>query len=510
MTIQYDICLSFAGEDREFVEQVANRLRYRGVSVFYDDYERVDLWGKDLYVHLDNIYRKAAIYCVVFISKHYATKLWTNHERRSSQARAFKENREYILPAKFDDTELPGLPPTIGYIDLQKTTSEELADLIAQKLNLLDGKGYNESSPSSTARQFIFFSDKVIVPEIQWPSNTLIDANSTFQLLPTNYTSEKVRDIVKVTLSHLKELRNSEDGYWTHGEDREFDRVYATTSVLTYLFQLGLQQDHLLINSANAYLDERTDISMSNRATILFQIAFHRIKEDKTILFLKTLQDYQYKEHNSPFYGSFMLPQGPEIDPKPTTDHWQTHRYHSEGASFHACHIADILLHMQPDFVQARNEAKIILNGITQYIENCFKKHSGFLPDLYSQPSKMTLLAYALAKPLRIALPPNWIECVVHCIENLKKENNWLLRAFGIMNLHYITRMHNNTELHKLASEHVGHELALIWDERERFFSNARDISVFGRTFLYGYRFINCDAGAYFLRAASEDVCKEE
>lgn len=90
---QYDVCFSFAGENRAYVEQVATELRKAGVSIFYDLYEQTNLWGKDLYVHLDEVYRHRAKYCVMFISEHYSRKLWTNHERRSAQARAFSENR---------------------------------------------------------------------------------------------------------------------------------------------------------------------------------------------------------------------------------------------------------------------------------------------------------------------------------------------------------------------------------------------------------------------------------
>jgi hypothetical protein len=48
----------------------------------------------------------------VFISSHYARKLWTNHERKSAQARAFKERSEYLFPARFDDTDVPGILST--------------------------------------------------------------------------------------------------------------------------------------------------------------------------------------------------------------------------------------------------------------------------------------------------------------------------------------------------------------------------------------------------------------
>ena len=130
----YDVCLSFAGEDRQYVEQVAEILRERGVLVFYDRHEKAELWGKDLYTHLDEVYRKDARFCVLFISQHYVKKPWPNHERQSAQARAFGEIAEYILPVRFDDTEIPGLRPTVGYIDLRTTSAAELSSLIIEKL----------------------------------------------------------------------------------------------------------------------------------------------------------------------------------------------------------------------------------------------------------------------------------------------------------------------------------------------------------------------------------------
>jgi hypothetical protein len=106
---RYDVALSFAGEDRKYVECTAEFLKNRGIRVFYDKYEEAELWGKDLYTHLRDIYSNRATYTILFLSKHYATKLWTNHERESAQARAFEENREYLLPARFDDTPIPGV-----------------------------------------------------------------------------------------------------------------------------------------------------------------------------------------------------------------------------------------------------------------------------------------------------------------------------------------------------------------------------------------------------------------
>ena len=148
---QYDIAFSFAGEDRNYVEQVAKFLNDHGVSLFYDTYEQIDLWGKDLYVHLDEVYRLRSKYCVIFISKFYKDKLWTNHERGSAQVRAFQENKEYILPARFDDTEVPGIRPTIGYINLQELSPEKFGFLILDKIKVID-KTEKDVEVKGTAR----------------------------------------------------------------------------------------------------------------------------------------------------------------------------------------------------------------------------------------------------------------------------------------------------------------------------------------------------------------------
>jgi TIR domain len=144
-TYQYDVALSFAGEERDYVQLVAIYLQNSRIKVFYDEFNQVKLWGKDLYTHLDEVYRKKARYCVLFISENYRQKNWTNHERKSAQARAFQENQEYILPARFDDTEIPGVLPTIGYINLKNFTSQQFAQIVIEKLKQV---GRIEQSPT--------------------------------------------------------------------------------------------------------------------------------------------------------------------------------------------------------------------------------------------------------------------------------------------------------------------------------------------------------------------------
>lgn len=140
----YDVALSFANEQREYVESVAKRLSQLEVRCFYDNDEKVDLWGKNLLKYLDEIYLKKSRYCVMFISKEYKEKYWTQYESESIEERSFYQNddenfQQYILPVRFDNTKIPGIRSSLGYICAQEVSPEELAEMIYTKLH---GKEY--------------------------------------------------------------------------------------------------------------------------------------------------------------------------------------------------------------------------------------------------------------------------------------------------------------------------------------------------------------------------------
>ncbi len=133
---EYDAALSFAGTERTLAERLASILRENGVKVFYDAFYPEHLWGKDLAVEFDKIYRKESRYCVIFVSHEYVIRLWTIHERRSALARFLADRgKEYILPIKVEDVELEGLAPTIGYLSLESYPIEQIAEILLRKLN---------------------------------------------------------------------------------------------------------------------------------------------------------------------------------------------------------------------------------------------------------------------------------------------------------------------------------------------------------------------------------------
>lgn len=133
---EYDVALSFAGTERHLAERLANIVRDAGLSVFYDDFFPEQLWGKDLVVFFDEIFRNKSRYCVIFISKEYHDRMWTNQERRSAQARALQEKgNEYILPIRVDESELPGLPSTLGYLSISQFSIQSIAEILMKKLS---------------------------------------------------------------------------------------------------------------------------------------------------------------------------------------------------------------------------------------------------------------------------------------------------------------------------------------------------------------------------------------
>jgi hypothetical protein len=140
-TKPYHFVLSFAGEDRPYVTQVYEFMRFFDVRVFYDEREQPALIGEHLYEYFADMYENRGMYCVMFISKHYVRKHWPRHERRFAQARAFRSRTPYILPVRLDSTTCPGVPLTIGYIDGKRLSPSEVALLLVQKLghHLYDG-----------------------------------------------------------------------------------------------------------------------------------------------------------------------------------------------------------------------------------------------------------------------------------------------------------------------------------------------------------------------------------
>jgi len=124
--------------EREEAREIARYLTNASLKVFFDEYQVAELWGQDLYERLSDVYQNQARYCIILISEAYANKVWTTLERRNAQARALREKHEYILPVRFDDTPLPGLSPTVAYLDFHHYGATGICQAFLQKLKHQD------------------------------------------------------------------------------------------------------------------------------------------------------------------------------------------------------------------------------------------------------------------------------------------------------------------------------------------------------------------------------------
>jgi hypothetical protein len=209
MEYKYDVALSYASEEEQYVDAVAIALRAQKVKVFYDRFFSVDLWGKDLVEELDEIYRKQSKYVVIFISRSYAAKMWTKHELRSALARALEQDGEYVLPARFDDTELKGVRPTTKYQDLTNVSPQACAELIQAKLRAIPAdalrKNWTKSHQSSDRSDI---GNDYYRSEIERYGTGLVDASAIVAVphwhlvvRPSEYAQGRVSNI-----RQLKEL----------------------------------------------------------------------------------------------------------------------------------------------------------------------------------------------------------------------------------------------------------------------------------------------------------------
>jgi len=98
----YDFALSFAGEQRKMVEQIFEQLTEHELAVFYDKNEQERILAENVEDYLAPIYKSEADYVVVFLSKDYPKKIWTQFESKQ-----FKERfgEKAVIPVWYNNVE---------------------------------------------------------------------------------------------------------------------------------------------------------------------------------------------------------------------------------------------------------------------------------------------------------------------------------------------------------------------------------------------------------------------
>lgn len=139
----YDVAVSYASEQRSYVERFVKRLQSHKMSIYYDRDAQAQMVGMILDQKLHKIYIQESKHCVLFLSHEYIKKPVTRYESSIILSESlYEENFMYIF--KFDNVTLPGLNRNFVYSSLgDYPEPEQYADFIYE---VISGKKPTESS----------------------------------------------------------------------------------------------------------------------------------------------------------------------------------------------------------------------------------------------------------------------------------------------------------------------------------------------------------------------------
>jgi len=134
--LRFEVALSFPGEARALVEQVAERLSLKigKDKVFYDKFYKAELARPNLDIYLHNIYHEQSKVIAIFLGADYERKEWCGLEWRAIRDLIKKRRDESIMLFRLDDTDISGLFSIDGYIDTRDLSANEIAELIFKRI----------------------------------------------------------------------------------------------------------------------------------------------------------------------------------------------------------------------------------------------------------------------------------------------------------------------------------------------------------------------------------------
>jgi NACHT domain len=135
---RFQVALSFAG-DLQRVESVAEILaRSLGSErVLYYPWYRGEFARPNLDVYLPSLYLNQSRLLVFFFSKEHAARAWTGLEWRNGRQLIMRKEDARLMLLRVDDTEIEGLLPGDGWMDIDTLTDQRVADAILSRLEEL-------------------------------------------------------------------------------------------------------------------------------------------------------------------------------------------------------------------------------------------------------------------------------------------------------------------------------------------------------------------------------------
>jgi len=137
---EFDVALSFPGSARkDLIEEIVTHLEKQlgPDRYFYDKNYPAQLARPSLDTFLQAIYLKRSKLIVVFIGGDYQSSYWCSIEFSAIREIINNKENNRIMYIRLDEGEVEGIFPLDGYIDCQEYGSEQIAEFIIERLNLL-------------------------------------------------------------------------------------------------------------------------------------------------------------------------------------------------------------------------------------------------------------------------------------------------------------------------------------------------------------------------------------
>ena len=155
---RFAIALSFPGERREYVEQVAKALlpAFGGekgkARIFYDDWHEGLIIGYASNRKLQKIYATDSDLIVPFYCQDYLDKKWCGVELRAIEQLIIDQEFDRVLPFRFDGVEIPSSFRTDVFLDVSKRSAEDIARLILDRYRDLHPSRLEEAAHHDDGR----------------------------------------------------------------------------------------------------------------------------------------------------------------------------------------------------------------------------------------------------------------------------------------------------------------------------------------------------------------------
>jgi hypothetical protein len=124
---EFDIAISFAGENRALAKHIAEQLLSLDVQVFYDENFESNYLGKAWSKEFTRIFGSASRYVLCLLDENHQQKIWPTFEREVFIPRIQKAE---VIPVYLDDTPVVGVPKDVVGIIFRDMSSgwQERAD----------------------------------------------------------------------------------------------------------------------------------------------------------------------------------------------------------------------------------------------------------------------------------------------------------------------------------------------------------------------------------------------